>query len=346
MERDDYLCATMKRIIYISVIFLALAAVAISLCYNYATREYEEDEIRLNIGAGITGQQLGSLLKDKLGEMAGTAVYNIWKLRGGTPGRAHGSYTIRHGDKAYHIAMRIRGGMQDPVNVTIANVRDRDRAIEQIASNFEFETSDLIEAIDSVAASNGIDKSNIIAIILPDTYQYYWTSSARSVAESLFREWKRFWNDERIGKARRIGLEPTEVSTLASIVEEESAKTDERPRIARLYLNRLSRKMKLQSDPTVKYALGDPSLRRILNVHLVVESPYNTYIHEGLPPGPIRMVDKSTIDGVLDAPKHEYLYMCAKEDFSGYHNFAKTLNEHNANAARYHRALNNRGIKK
>ncbi|MDE5635479.1 MAG: endolytic transglycosylase MltG, partial [Muribaculaceae bacterium] len=200
-------------------------------------------------------------------------------------------------------------------------------------------------AIDSIAAKNNIDKECSIAIILPDTYQFYWTASARNVAESMYREWSRYWNDERLRKAGRLGLGPVEVSTLASIVEEESAKTDERPVIARLYLNRLSRGMKLQSDPTVKYAVGDPTLRRILNSHLKVESPYNTYIHDGLPPSPIRMVDKSTIDGVLNAPMHGYIYMCAKEDFSGYHNFAKTLSEHNANAARYHRALNSRGIK-
>ncbi len=318
---------------------------AILLCYNYATRAYEGEEIRLNIGMHITELQLKSELTDVLGKSVGTAVYDIWKLRNGSLSRAHGSYRIKPGDKSYSIAMKIRGGMQDPLNVTVTNQRDRARMLDQIASNFEFGSDALGRAVDSIAAVNGIDSNNAISIILPDTYQYYWTSSAVSVAESLFREWRRYWNDDRINKARRKGLDPVEVSVLASIVEEESSRTDERPVIAGLYLNRLSKGMKLQSDPTVKYAVGDPALRRILNRHLAVESPYNTYLYPGLPPGPIRMADKTTLDAVLNAPEHEYLYMCAREDFSGYHNFARTLSEHNANASRYHKALDSRGIK-
>lgn len=335
----------MKRVIYISVTVLVLVAVVVLLCRGYMAREYDGEETRLNVGKNFTEERLVEELNCVLGERTGKAVFDIWKLRSGTLGRAHGSYIIKPGDKAYRIAMRLRGGMQDPVNVTIANMRDYERSIDHVASNFEFGANELGEAIDSIAAVNNIDKRNSIAIILPDTYQFYWTASARSVAESMYKEWSRYWNDERVRKAERLGLTPLKVSVIASIVEEESAKSDERPVIARLYLNRLSRGMKLQSDPTVKYAVGDPTLRRILNSHLTVESPYNTYIHEGLPPGPIRMVDKSTIDGVLNAPMHGYIYMCAKEDFSGYHNFAKTLSEHNANASRYHKALNSRGIK-
>lgn len=335
----------MKRFIYISVTVLLLVTVVALLCQGYMAREYDGEATRLNIGKNFTEERLAEELTCVLGERTGTAVFDIWKLRRGTLGRAHGSYIIKPGDKAYRIAMRLRGGMQDPVNVTITNQRDFGRSIDQIASNFEFGADELGIAIDSIVAKNNIDKRGAIAIILPDTYQFYWTASARSVAESMFKEWSLYWNDERVCKAGRLGLSPVEVSILASIVEEESAKTDERPVIARLYLNRLSRGMKLQSDPTVKYAVGDPMLRRILNSHLTIESPYNTYIHSGLPPGPIRMVDKSTIDGVLNAPMHGYIYMCAKEDFSGYHNLAKTLGEHNANAARYHKALNSRGIK-
>lgn len=154
-----------------------------------------------------------------------------------------------------------------------------------------------------------------------------------------------FWNDSRRAKAGALGLSPEEVHTLASIVEEESNKADERPVIARLYLNRLAKHMPLQADPTVKFAVGDFGLRRITHDQIVYDSPYNTYIYQGLPPGPIRIVEGKTIDAVLDAPEHDYLYMCAKSDFSGYHDFTDNYARHRINAARYHRALSARGIK-
>ncbi|MDE5595777.1 MAG: endolytic transglycosylase MltG, partial [Muribaculaceae bacterium] len=155
----------------------------------------------------------------------------------------------------------------------------------------------------------------------------------------------KFWNEERRAKAASMGINPVGIATVASIVEEETAKKDERPKVARLYLNRLKRGMLLQADPTVKFAIGDFGLRRIYNTHLTVDSPYNTYKYKGLPPGPIRIPERSTLEAVLDAPAHNYIYMCAKEDFSGYHNFATDIAEHNRNAARYHRALSQRNIR-
>ena len=155
----------------------------------------------------------------------------------------------------------------------------------------------------------------------------------------------RFWDKSRRSKAARLGLTPAEVATIASIVEEETAKTDEKPKVARLYLNRLQKGIKLQADPTVKFASGDFSLRRITGKHLAIESPYNTYKISGLPPGPIRVPASSTLDAVLNAPNHNYIYMCAKEDFSGYHNFASDYATHQANARRYQAELNRRGIR-
>ena len=161
----------------------------------------------------------------------------------------------------------------------------------------------------------------------------------------MLKEHKRFWNSTRLAKAKAQGLTPDEVMTLASIVDEETAKDDEKPMVAGLYLNRLKRGMLLQADPTVKFALGEFELRRILYVHLQTDSPYNTYRYAGLPPGPIRIPSMSAIESVLNPERHPYIYMCAKEDFSGYHNFASTLTQHNANARRYQQALNKRGIR-
>lgn len=181
-------------------------------------------------------------------------------------------------------------------------------------------------------------------MFIPNTYEVYWDISIDGLLKRMKKEYDKFWNDSRKDKAAVIGLTPVEVSILASIVEEECTYTDEYPTVAGLYLNRIKRKQLLQADPTVKFAVGDFGLRRILNVHLETDSPYNTYKYEGLPPGPIRIPSIKGIDSVLNYAKHDYLYMCAKEDFSGRHNFAKTLAEHNKNAANYRNALNHSGI--
>jgi UPF0755 protein len=152
-------------------------------------------------------------------------------------------------------------------------------------------------------------------------------------------EYEHFWNADRTAKAAQIGLSKLEVSILASIVDEETIKEDEKPVVAGLYINRLNKGIRLQADPTIKFTIGDFTVTRILSKDLIVDSPYNTYIYAGLPPGPIRMPSIAGIDGVLNHKKHNYLYMCAKDDFSGYHNFATTLNQHNQNAAKYRNAL-------
>jgi UPF0755 protein len=182
-------------------------------------------------------------------------------------------------------------------------------------------------------------------MFIPDTYEFYWTTTAEEFANRMKLEYDKFWNTERRKKAEEIKLSPAEVTTLASIVQAETAKNEEQKRIAGLYMNRLKRGQLLQADPTVKYAVGDFSLKRILNAHLEIDSPYNTYKYAGLPPGPINFPETTAIDAVLNYEKHNYLYMCAKEDFSGYHNFAVTFDEHSRNAAKYRAALDRNNIK-
>lgn len=247
-----------------------------------------------------------------------------------------GRYAIEPGMTIYEVARRLRNGQQSPIMLTIPEVRTMGQLAARLSEKL---------MLDSATIADCLTADTIAALFVPDTYEVYWNISAEALMKRMQREHDAFWNNKRRQLAADKGLTPTQVCTLASIIDEESANNDEKPMIAGMYLNRLKLGMPLQADPTVKFALQDFSLRRILNVHLEVESPYNTYRINGLPPGPIKIASQKGIDAVLHAAEHNYLYMCAKEDFSGTHNFAKTLNEHLQNAARYARALNERGIR-
>lgn len=328
----------------LGIVFVVVVAVAV-WGYAFLTNKYEYEDTRIYIPGDATAEAVCDSIVGALGREIGGSVYQVWKIKDGKVKVSEGSYAIKHGMTVYDISRKILAGRQDPVKITFNNVRTIDQLAEKIASKMEFSSSDFFAACDSVLKAKGMAKEQYSAAFLPDTYEFYWNATPAYVVERLASYRDNFWNDERRTKASALGLTPEEVATLASIVEEETVKSDERPKVARLYLNRLKKGMKLQADPTVKFAVGDFALRRILTKHLDVASPYNTYLHEGLPPGPIRIVDKRTIGAVLDAPDHDYIYMCAKEDFSGYHNFATTYAEHQANADRYRRELNRRGIR-
>ena len=298
------------------------------------------------IPQGASGAAVGDSLTSALGSGEANRVKFLWNLMGGDAATAHGAYRIEPGTSALRIARRIATGAQTPVKITFNNVRTLDDLSKRVAANMEFCAEDFSKACADVLPGYGFeDARQYPAAFLPDTYEAYWTESARGVVEKLTGHRNSFWNEERRAKAKALGLNPVKVATLASIVEEETGKKDERPTVARLYLNRLAKGMKLQADPTVKFAVGDFGLRRILNKHLSVNSPYNTYMNAGLPPGPIRIPDAATLDAVLDAPRHSYIYMCAREDFSGYHNFASDYSTHTANARRYQAELNKRNIR-
>ena len=258
-----------------------------------------------------------------------------------------GNYAIRPGDSMRDICLRLLSGNQTPVKLVLPPVRTIDRIAGAVGKQLMTDSTSIAtlltnkELIDSL----GFSIETFPALFIPNTYEVYWTMTPEQFVARIVKEYGRFWNAERKNKAQVLGLTPIQVSTLASIVDEETNKNDEKPIVAGLYLNRLKRGMLLQADPTVKYAHGDFSLRRILIAHLTIDSPYNTYKYAGVPPGPIRIPSISSIESVLNPAKHNYIYMCAKEDFSGYHNFATTLSEHNANARRYQQALNRRGIK-
>ena len=257
-----------------------------------------------------------------------------------------GRYAVRPDDNAFKLIRRLASGQQTPVNLIIPSVRTIDKLSTAVSSRIMLDSATVASALtDSLTCARlGYTPQTIACLFIPNTYEVYWDMTLDQFLARMTKEKDRFWNDERRQKAKDIGLTPEEVVTLASIVDEETAKNDEKPIIAGLYMNRLKRGMLLQADPTVKFACGDFRLQRILHKHLAVDSPYNTYLHAGLPPGPIRIPSIAGIESVLNYARHDYLYMCAKEDFSGRHNFAATLREHQNNALRYQRELNRRKI--
>jgi len=257
-----------------------------------------------------------------------------------------GRYAVKPGMNIYELIKNLQRGQQVPVRLTFNNIRMKEDFAKRIGEQLMMTDSELLEKLDNekICEELGFNGKTIPALFIPDTYELYWDISTDNFLKRMKKEYDSFWTEDRMNKSKEIGLAPIEVSILASIVEEECMYTNEYPTVAGLYLNRLRRGQALQADPTVKFAVGDFNLRRILFKHLEVESPYNTYKHTGLPPGPIRIPSIKGIDAVLNYAKHDYLYMCAKEDFSGYHNFAKTHAEHEQNAARYRRALSARGI--
>ncbi len=258
-----------------------------------------------------------------------------------------GRYAVSPDMSCKILLQRLRNGTQTPCNITFNNIRLKKDLADRLGEQMMFGSETLLAQLNdsAVCASLGFNTETVLCMFIPNTYQLYWNMPVDGFLKRMKKEYERFWTPERLAKAQQIPLTPVQVSILASIVEEETASAGEYPVVAGLYINRLRQGMLLQADPTVKYAVGDFALKRILNVHLQTESPYNTYMQSGLPPGPIRIPSIAGLNAVLNYQDHHYLYMCAKEDFSGKHNFATTLAEHNRNAEKYRTALNQRGIK-
>jgi UPF0755 protein len=245
---------------------------------------------------------------------------------------------------AYEVAHRLNKGRQTPVKLTFNNLRTLDQLDETLSGRMDWTDGEFLAAFSDAADSLGIRKAMFIGHMIPDTYEVYWTDTPTKVLGKILDNYDKFWNVDRKAQAEELGLTPDQVTIVASIAEEETAKADERGKVARLYINRYKRGMRLQADPTVKFAVGDFTIQRIGGAMLDNPSPYNTYRYPGLPPGPIRIPDKSTLDAVLSAPEHNYLYMCARADFSGYHDFSSDFAEHKQNAANFQKALNTKGI--
>ena len=248
-----------------------------------------------------------------------------------------GRYILTDGMTNQQLINMLRMGYQTPVKVIFNNMRSVEQLAGRISEQIEADSLSIITAIQN-------NKSVDATTFIPNTYEFYWNTDADEFVEKMLNEYKRFWNESRQLKAKEKKLTQREVSILASIVDKETTKTSEMPTIAGVYINRLNKRWPLQADPTLVYALGDYNIRRVLDVHKDIDSPYNTYKFAGLPPGPICIPSIAAIDAVLNAEKHNYFYFCAKDDLSGYHVFAKTITEHNRNAEKYRKALNKNKI--
>lgn len=327
--------------IIVSALFVLLILVLI-LAYtlfapNYQTRQGDNFYLKIRDNATIE-QVMDSLQKGgKMNLSSFKTLSGIvkWKPRSG-------QFKIKNGISNIMLIKLLRSGEQSPVRLTFNNLRTREQLAARMSRSLMCDSLELLLLMrdTNYLAGFGFTPETAICNFLPNTYELYWNTDAKKLFERMNKEYRKFWNKERTEQAEKMGLNPDQICTLASIVEEESNSRKERPIIAGLYLNRLRTGMPLQADPTVKFALGDFELKRIRSKHTSFDSPYNTYMYEGLPPGPIRMASSEGIDAVLNFEPNNYLFMCAKETLNGEHNFASNMQEHLRNARKYQRALN------
>jgi len=343
----------MKKIISI-VILLAIVIVALIGYQKYESvfapnvPEKLADKY-LNIPTGSDYEDVKSLLIRK-GMLIDTSGFD-WvaeRMNYRKSSMRSGRFEIQTGWSNRSLIQHLRGGKQAPVKVILTNERLLEEVAGKVARFIEADSVALITAFNdqNLLKEMGLKRETLMTLFIPNTYEFFWNQNADDFLERMKKEHEKFWSkNDRKAKAAKQGLSPAEVYTLASIVDRESLQSSERPRIAGVYLNRLKRGIKLQADPTVVFATGLFDLRRVLNKHLAFDSPYNTYMYPGLPPGPISMSSIDGIDSVLSPESHGYIFFCAKGDLSGTHSFAKTMAGHSQNIAVYKRNLKKRGLR-
>ncbi|MFO7369039.1 MAG: endolytic transglycosylase MltG [Bacteroidales bacterium] len=345
-----------RRLIrYIFIVIAAIlvfAGIKVASFYNQVfgpnVQTPEKKEFYLYIPTGSTYEDVVALLNSE--DMIKNRQTFDWAAKkkkypaNVNPGR----YLVKYNMSNNELLNMLRSGLQEPVDVVINVARTPEDLAEKISVQIEPGKEDILALLrdEDYLKQVGFNRETILGMFIPNTYEVWWNTSADDFIKRMHKEYKKFWNYERTGRAKEISFTSNQVITLASIIINETNKEDEYRRIAGVYINRLNKGMRLQADPTVKYALGDFERKRILKDDTFVDSPYNTYLHDGLPPGPISLPSVKAIDAVLKYEKHDYLYFCAKEDFSGHHNFARTLDQHNKNARLYQKALNRRKILK
>lgn len=325
-------------------IAVIITAAAAFLAAPLMSRAPQTATVRIPRGATI--EQLADTLTAHFGPDYSAKTISYLRLMRPDMASRSGQYRIEKGTPLFKVVRRLGSGAQTPIKITVNGYRNLDSLINGISQRMEFTPEEfrktLLEPL--TLKKYGLTPENIMSLFVNDSYEFYWTATPGKVIEKMGKNYLDLWNDSNRVKASRLGLTPSEVMIIASISEEESNDRDERGVIGRLYTNRYKKGMRLQADPTVKFAVGDFGIKRITSDHLATPSPYNTYRNNGLPPGPIRTVDKRTVESILNSRPHDYIYMCAKEDFSGTHNFAVTFQEHSQNAQRYRQALNAHNI--
>jgi UPF0755 protein len=327
------------RIIFCRILpFLFLAALIIGterLVHRMSTIVVAPDAAKysfLFVPTGASFEQVIASLKETEGIRRIPLIKKAMKLKKYDQQIKAGHYRLPAGMTANQLISMLSRGLQTPVKVKFQNVRKPEELAGKIAKQIEADSLSLLHAMRA--------QNDLFVYTIPNTYEFWWNTSADAFMEKMTTESKKFWNKKRKRAAKEAGLSIPEVVILASIVEKETAKNDEKPRIAGVYINRLHRGWPLQADPTLIFAANDFAIKRVLNKHKEIDSPYNTYKNKGLPPGPICLPSIASIDAVLYSEKHDYMYFCAKEDFSGYHVFAEDIRQHNRNAQRYRKALN------
>jgi len=345
MARDDFenrrsASATKIRLTFVLVGILCL------LGYIFFVPTASQEGL-IKIRDGATVQAVVDSIEKNIGPNYATSVRRSLNILRADMNARQGAYRIPKGMTPLRAAYMLMRGGQSGIKFTFNNVRTRQEWADRWGSKFMAGSEAMLAALnsDTTASKYGMTVDNITCMLLPDSYEFYWDITPDEMLERMHEYYEKFWTQERRDKAAKLQLTPQQVSILASIVEEETSKADERGHVARLYMNRLNKGMRLQADPTVKFAIGDFSIKRLTTAMTMTNSPYNTYRVAGLPPGPIRLPEKATIDAVLDAPESDDIYMCAREDFSGYHNFTTDYDAHLKNAQRYRAALDARGIK-
>lgn len=305
-----------------------------------------EKEAFINIPTGSTFQEVkqtlyshGLIINRKSFELAARLQKYEQAVK---PGR----YRLTDDMSNLELVRLLRSGNQSPVKVIFNNIRVPEQLAGRISKQIEADSVSIISLLNdsSFLDTLGVTRSSLFTIIIPNTYEFYWNTDARAFMKRMKKESDKFWEGPRSEKLSRINMNRHEVITLASIVEKETNKNDEKARVAGVYVNRLKNGWMLEADPTLVFAHGDFEMRRVLRSHKQIDSPYNTYKYRGLPPGPICLPSIASIDAVLDYENHDFMFFCAKEDFSGYHNFARTLEQHSLNAWKYQQALNRRNI--
>ncbi len=337
----------MKRLLIGALAFVLIAGAAVywfgNRMVNHSVTAFRQDAKTILLPQALPVEELAELLAvDSVIQKKSDflKVAEIKKFTNAKPGR----YVIKQGASNNQLINRFRSGDQDPVRVTFNATRTHNELAGRVAQQLLLDSAALAKKMrdPNTAAQFGFSPEAFKSMFIPNTYEFWWNTEAEAFINRMAEEFKNFWNDDRKAKATKLKLSQSEVTTLASIVMAETAKRDEAPRVAGLYLNRLRVGMPLQADPTLIYAHNDFTITRVLNIHKEIDSPYNTYRNAGLPPGPINFPDATYIDAVLNAENHDYIFMCAKADFSGYHHFSKTLSQHNAYAREYQRAISRR----